>query len=135
MNRKHIALLTAVLALILISTGLGSTVVFAHHNVAALYDRTKVITVTGTITEFLLINPHTRIDFEVKDENGNVEKWTAWSGPPAGMFRRGWRKDSLKPGDKIVITGAIARDGSKQMTVQRLEPPDRSVPVLTLGAE
>jgi len=134
-NRNQTAWLTCALALILISTGLGSSAVFAHHNVAALYDRTNVITVTGTITEFLLINPHTRIDFEVKDENGNVEKWTAWSGPPAGMFRRGWRKDSLKPGDKIVITGAIARDGSKQMTVQRLEPPDRSVPVLTLGAE
>jgi len=114
---------------------LGSTAVFAHHNIAALYDRNSVVTLTGKITEFLLINPHTRIDFEVTDENGAVVKWTAWSGPPAGMFRRGWRKDSLKPGDKIVISGATARDGSKQMTVQRLEPPDRSVPVLTLGAE
>ena len=94
-----------------------------------------MVTVTGTVTEFLLINPHTRIDFEVTGENGNAENWTAWSGPPAGMFRRGWKKDSLKPGDKITVTGAAARDGSKQITVQRLMPPDRSVPVLTLGAE
>jgi Family of unknown function (DUF6152) len=130
MNRKHIALFAAVLALVM-----SSSRVYAHHNTAALYDRSNVVTLTGTITEFLLINPHTRIEFEVTGENGNVEKWTAWSGPPSGMYRRGWRKDSLKPGDKIVITGATARDGSKQITVQRLEPPDRSVPVLTLGAE
>lgn len=129
MNRSQTVVL-AVLALVL-----GCTVVFAHHNISALYDRNKVVTVTGTVTEFLLINPHTRIDFEVTDENGKVEKWTAWSGPPAGMFRRGWRKDSLKPGDKITVRGAEARDGSKQITVQRLQPPDRSVPVLTLGAE
>lgn len=130
MKRTQAAVLTATLALIL-----SSSLVFAHHNIAALYDRNSVVTLAGTITEFLLINPHTRIDFEVTDENGNVVKWTAWSGPPAGMFRRGWKKNSLKPGDKITITGATARDGSKQMTVQRLEPPDRSLPVLTLGAE
>ena len=130
MNRNQAGVLTVILAI-----AMTSGMLYAHHNISALYDRNSVVTMKGTVTEFLLINPHTRIDFEVTDENGNVTKWTAWSGPPAGMFRRGWRKDSLKPGDKIVITGATARDGSKQITVQRLEPPDRSVPVLTLGAE
>jgi Family of unknown function (DUF6152) len=134
MNRKHLALLTAALAVALALT-LGSTVAYAHHNISALYDRNNTITVTGTVTEFALINPHTRIEFEVTDANGNVEKWTAWSGPPSGMYRRGWRKDSLKPGDKITITGATARDGSKQMSIMRLDPPDRSTPALTLGAE
>jgi len=114
---------------------MGSSLMFAHHNIGAQFDRTQPVTVTGTVTEFLLINPHARIDFEVKDEQGNVAKWTAWSGPPSSMFRRGWKKDSLKPGDQITVTGASARDGSKQMSVQRLTPPDRSVPVLTLGAE
>jgi len=114
---------------------IGSGLMFAHHNTGAQFDRTQPVTVTGTVTEFLLINPHARIDFEVKDEQGNVAKWTAWSGPPSSMFRRGWKKDSLKPGDQITVTGAPARDGSKQMSVQRLDPPDRSVPVLTLGAE
>lgn len=130
MKRIQIAVLAAVLAFVL-----GSTAAFAHHNISALYDRNNVVTLTGTVTEFLLINPHTRIDFEVTDENGNLQKWTAWSGPPSGMFRRGWRKNSLKPGDKIIITGATARDGSNQITIQRLQPPDRSTPVLTLGAE
>jgi hypothetical protein len=129
MNAKNLVVLIA--AIVLASSGL----LLAHHSIAGQYDRKNPVTVSGTVTEFLLINPHARIDFEVKDAQGNVVKWTAWSGPPAGMFRRGWKKDSLKPGDVITVTGSPAFDGSKQLSVQSLQPPDRSVPVLTLGAE
>jgi len=130
MKSNRLAVLTGGLVFVL-----ASSLMFAHHNIGAQYDRNSPVTLTGVVTEFLLINPHARIDFEVTDEHGNVEKWSAWSGPPAGMFRRGWKKDSLKPGDKITVTGAPARNGSKQMSVNRLVPPDRSVPVLTLGAD
>jgi hypothetical protein len=129
MNRNRLLVLIAVLV------SAGSGLVFAHHSIGGQYDKSHPVTLTGTVTEFLLINPHARIDFEVKDAQGNSVKWTAWSGPPAGMFRRGWKKDSLKPGDQITVKGAPAFDGSKQVSIQNLQPPDRSVPVLTLGAE
>jgi len=76
MKRKRMAILFGVLFLIS-----GSSLLLAHHNVSAQFDRTTPVTVTGTVTEFLLINPHARIEFEVRDEQGNVVKWTAWSGP------------------------------------------------------
>ncbi|MBF8305267.1 MAG: hypothetical protein HW398_455 [Acidobacteria bacterium] len=44
---------------------------FAHH-AGSLYDREKPVTLTGTVTQYLMINPHAQIHFEVKDENGNV---------------------------------------------------------------
>ena len=71
----------------------------AHHS--GSYDREHPITMTGTVTEFLYMNPHVRVRFDVKDENGVVSNWTLECGPPRGLFKAGWNKEALKPGDKI----------------------------------
>ena len=88
---------------------------------------------TGTVTQYEFANPHTRIHFEVKDEQGNVVKWVAESAPPQRLYRAGWRTDSLKPGDQITVSGFPMKDGSKFITVRRLVGPTGKV--LTEGAE
>jgi uncharacterized protein DUF6152 len=96
--------------------------VFAHH-AQGTYDRDHPITVTGTVTEFEFINPHVRIHFDVKDENGVVVHWVAETAPPQRLFRVGWNRNSLKPGDSITITGFPSKDGKKTMGVRKLVPP------------
>jgi len=85
----------------------------AHHS-PSLYDKQHPIKLTGTVTEFRFINPHIQIHFEVMDENGNVVKWIAHSSPPSKMYRRGWNRNILKPGDQITVTGGGRQRGQKK---------------------
>ena len=106
---------------------------FAHHSLAN-YDRAKEITLTGTVTEFLLKNPHSYIVFEVKEEDGTVAKWTAGSSSPMRLFRMGWKTTTLKPGDQITVTGGPHRGGKKELWLNKLVGPNGEQPV-PQGAE
>ncbi len=99
---------------------------FAHHS-DAIYDRENPVTLTGTVTEFRFANPHIQIHFEVKDENGNVVKWIVSTASPTRMFRRGWSKTTLKPGDEITVTGTPAKNGRKAMRLTKLVGPTGKV--------
>jgi hypothetical protein len=88
---------------------------YAHHNPASHYIIKDLVTVEGVVTEYRLINPHARIYFDVTTPEGEVQQWLA-EGNAAGILkRRGWTKESLKPGDAIKITGYPARDGGHAM--------------------
>jgi hypothetical protein len=102
----------------------GSSWTWAHHNTSARYDEANPITLQGTIVRFRMINPHMQVEFEVKDAQGNVDKWTAEAGPPSNMYRKGWRVDGLKPGDPVTVTGEPAFDGSKSMGLIKLVTRD-----------
>jgi len=106
---------------------------FAHHSLAN-YERQKEITLTGTVTEFLLKNPHMIIVFEVKEEDGTVVKWTAGSSSPMRLFRMGWKTTMLQPGDQITVTGGPHRGGKKELWLNKLVGPSGDVPV-PQGAE
>jgi len=109
-----------------------SGLVFAHH-AGSLYDREHPVTLTGTVTQFLMINPHAQIHFEVKDENGNVSKWVAETAGPQRLLRVGWNKNTLKAGDTVTVTGAQFKDGRKYLSIYKLT--GGNAPVLTEGAE
>jgi hypothetical protein len=91
---------------------LAAAPVFAHHSFAAEYDSTKPITLKGTITKMEWMNPHARFYVDVKDETGKVTNWELELGSPNGLMRRGWTRNSLKPGDSVVVEGYLAKDGS-----------------------
>ncbi len=103
--------LTAIIIIVLFF----SISVRAHHSPASHYDLNEMITVKGVVTKFKLINPHARIYFEVTAENGELGKWLAEGNAAAILKRRGWKKDSLKVGDVIKISGNPARDGGNKM--------------------
>jgi hypothetical protein len=88
---------------------------YAHHSFAAEFDATKPVTLKGNVTKVDWVNPHVWIYINVKDETGKVTNWGAEMGPPHGLQRRGWRRDTLKLGEEITIKGSLARDGSKRM--------------------
>jgi hypothetical protein len=88
-----------------------STLMLAHHSFAADYT-SKPITLNGTITRFVWMNPHTRIYFDVRDKNGAATKWECEGSAPGGLLSHGWSKDSLKPGDQVTIEGFPAKTHS-----------------------
>jgi len=109
-----------------------SVPLFAHHSTAS-YDMQHLVTFTATVTGFEFTNPHVLIHFEVRDESGNVEKWTALTAPPQRLYRAGWNTKILKVGDQITITGAPHKDGRKEMGLGKLVAPNGQT--LGLGAE
>ena len=106
---------------------------FAHHSGHA-YDTKHPITLTGTVTEYEFTNPHSLIYFDAKEEDGTVTHWMVLTAPPSKLFRAGWNRNSLKPGDEITVSGFPSKDGKKEMGLQKLVPPRGGI-VLTEGAE
>jgi hypothetical protein len=86
---------------------------FAHHSFDAEYDANKTMTITGYVTKIDWINPHAYIFIDMKDEGGVVKTFRVEMGPPYALVRGGWKRDTIKIGDKVTVMGAaLAKDGS-----------------------
>jgi len=91
---------------------LSSAPLLAHHSFAAEFDSKKPVELKGTLVDLEWVNPHAWIHMEVTDANGKVTKWDCELGSPNLLMRNGWRRDSLKKGDVIIVNGSQAKDGS-----------------------
>ncbi len=108
-----------------LSVAIGSLAVsfttFAHHGSNVVYDLTQTITVSGTVTKFQFVNPHALIFIDVTDENGQTVEWLAGLPSASGLQgNEGWTRDTLKPGDKITITGSPARGGAPSLWTEQI---------------
>lgn len=84
---------------------------FAHHSDAGVYSDSP-ITLDAVVVELRLINPHTLLFIDVVGVTGEIVRWQIETGSVAQLARRGWSKDTLKPGDRITVTGLPARSGA-----------------------
>ena len=82
--------------------------VLAHHSFAAEFDTTKPVTLNGSVTKLEWGNPHIWVYLEVKDDQGSVQLWQCEGGAPNTLFRNGWSRNALKPGDQVLIDGYAA---------------------------
>lgn len=87
----------------------------AHHSFAVFFDPEKSVKVTGKVTSFRFTNPHGTVALNVTKPDGKVEEWRAETNAPVILSRRGWTRDSVKPGQTITISGWPARDGRKYL--------------------
>jgi len=85
---------------------------FAHHAFANEYDQSKPITLEGTITRIDWENPHVHYYVDVADADGAMVNWVCETGGPNRLVKRGWTRDSLKVGDKVIVHGFPAKDAT-----------------------
>ena len=98
----------------------------AHHSTLA-YDGTKPTVISGVVAVFNWRYPHTSILLDVSDSGApgeTVTRWTVESESLHMLSRLGWTKSSIKPGDRIRVTGARARNGDPAMRCRTIELPD-----------
>ena len=81
----------------------------AHHSITAEFDTTKTVTFTGTVKKLEWSNPHIYTNVEVKNPDGSMVVYRVEGGPPNALYRQGWRKDTLKVGDVVTVTGNRAK--------------------------
>jgi hypothetical protein len=91
----------------------------AHHSTAE-FDYTKTITIEGAVKEVQWTNPHSYLQILTRGPDGATVQWGVEIGAPAINVRLGWRKDSVKIGDKVTLTLAPARDGRNFGTLRVL---------------
>lgn len=86
----------------------------AHHTYA-MFDRSKTVTVHGTVAKLEWTNPHVFVWLYVPSTNdpGKYDLYAFENGSPNAISKVGWSKNSLQPGDKITIDYWPLRDGRK----------------------
>ena len=84
----------------------------AHHS-EGNYDHDNLWMMKGTITKMDFVNPHVILYFDVKTKSGDVESWSGTTSSPNAMRRYGWTPNVAKPGDSIVVTGFLDKEGRK----------------------
>jgi Family of unknown function (DUF6152) len=96
----------------------------AHHSFAAEFDDKQPVSLNGTVVKFDFMNPHSWIYMDVTKPDGKVERWAVETGSTNALFRRGWRKESLRPGDQVSIDAFRAKDGSHTANASQVKLPD-----------
>jgi hypothetical protein len=114
MNRTLAGLAVVAFAFAIAGARLG-----AHHSFAAAFDETKPVQVTGVIAEVKIENPHSWFYVNVTDASGKVTRWGFEGNTPTSLLRAGYRRDSIKVGDKVTVKGVHARDLSAPMGAVR----------------
>jgi hypothetical protein len=119
MKRQLLPILTLLSGLLM-----AAAPAVAHHSFAAEYDRAKPISFKGKVTKIEWMNPHIYFYVDVTDANGKVINYACEGGAPNGLYRSGWRKDSLKAGDMVTVDGWRAKDGSNTVNAGSVILPD-----------
>ena len=91
---------------------LAVSVPLAAHHGSAGYDMDKELVMKGTVMEWLWANPHCFLKYDTTDDAGNVAHWAVEVSNPTDMAKRGWSKQSLKPGDEVTVTVRPAKNGA-----------------------
>jgi hypothetical protein len=100
------------------------SVALAHHSFAAEFDASKVVRIEGTVVKFAWVNPHSWIYVDVTKPDGSVDHWKVEGGAPSLLLRRGWNRDSLPAGTKIVVNAFQARDGALRASARDITLPN-----------
>ena len=98
----------------------------AHHSFAAEFDADQPVELRGTITKMEWINPHSWLHIDVKNADGSTTPWMIEGATPNTLLRRGFSRDTVKPGTEITIIGYRAKNGANRANGRDLILPDGS---------
>jgi uncharacterized protein DUF6152 len=97
-----------------------------HHSFA-MFDTTKRVTLSGTVTAFEWTNPHAYIELDVTDEKGTVKHWSIELGSPSILMQGGWKFKDLKYGDKVTAIVNPLKNGDAGALLSSITMPDGRV--------
>jgi hypothetical protein len=98
---------------------------YAHHSFAAEFDTNQPIKLQGAVVKFEWVNPHSWIHINAPDpKTGKVVEWRVEGGAPSALLRRGWNRNSLPAGTKIIVQAFRARDGDTRASAAEISFPD-----------
>ena len=95
----------------------------AHHSISSIYDGGRRVTLDGSVTQFQLINPHPFLFIEVKDGNGAARQWRLEMDNRSELAAIGVTAATFKPGDRVVVSGSLARAEPESLYLLRLDRP------------
>ena len=116
---KHATIFTAIAASLALPLAAQ-----AHHSFAAEFDSSKVVHLEGTVVQFAWVNPHSWIYMDVKKPDGTVDHWKIEGGAPSLLLRRGWTKNSVQAGIKVIVDAFQSRDGALRASARDVVFPD-----------
>lgn len=83
---------------------------YGHHSFVAYYTEDETVSVEGHVVEFEYRNPHAWLHFQARDNDGRLQRISAEWANPARLSRQGILKDTIKPGDRVIVTGSPSRN-------------------------
>ena len=102
---------------------IASSAAQAHHSLSSVYDSSRQVTVEGIVAEFQLINPHPFLFVEVKDDTGKTQSWRLEMDNRSELVGIGVAPATFRPGDRVFVTGSLARAQPHGMYLMRLDRP------------
>ena len=90
-----------------------------HHGWAA-FDSKSAVTLQATVTDFRFLNPHSVVEFDAKDDKGQVQKWQGELTSASRLSTKGWTATTLEPGNEITITGYRAQSGVRVLRITKI---------------
>jgi Family of unknown function (DUF6152) len=101
---------------------LGGTVTRGHHSIAAVYDRAKPVKLDAVVVEFAMVQPHPFLIVEVRN-GGELVRWRGELDNRHELIAIGMTAETLKPGDRIIVSGNAGRTQPQSLYVYRLDRP------------
>ncbi len=92
----------------------------AHHGRGNTYNANEIVTLEGTVTELAWRNPHVVLYMDVTDENGNVENWGLESMNVSSLGRRGYSRNTLRPGQEVTAKLNPAYSGAPRGVIRTI---------------
>jgi hypothetical protein len=102
---------------------ISSVAVAAHHSIGGIYDGSHRVTLTGVVREFKFVSPHPWVVVDVADDGGRERPWRSEMDNLFELSAVGMTASTLKPGDRVVVTGSPARSGAESLYVRQLDRP------------
>jgi len=110
--------------LLVLAALVGHNPAYGHHSFAASYLEDQSVAVEGDLVEYDYRNPHAWVHVQARDNFGQMRRVSAEWANPARLTQQGITKDTLKPGDRVIVTGSPARNPSEySMHLKKIERP------------
>jgi hypothetical protein len=115
---------TRTLLVVALGALVGSVPASGHHSFAAYYFEDQTMSIEGDLAELEYRNPHAWVHVLAADTSGEIQKFSAEWANPRRLRQQGITKDTLRPGDRLIVTGSPGRNPSEyKMHLKRIERP------------